>query len=61
MLTMTMTIMMITTTMMTTTMMDDDKSPVKSLACCVISPDVTCPPVGLGVVLDGGLIVERGT
>jgi len=28
---------------------------VNSLACCVISPDVTCPPVGLEVVLKGGL------
>ena len=34
---------------------DDEKSPVNSLACCVISPDVTCPPVGLEVVLKGGL------
>jgi len=33
----------------------DVRLPVKSLACCVISPEVTWPPVGRDVVLGGGL------
>jgi len=34
----------------------DVRLPVKSLACCVISPEVTWPPVGRDVVLGGGLV-----